>query len=212
MVHVPGSKGNTKSKILKSRNYDDALIESINFKKSLSSNQYEDFESVEMTLLNGFIIYNRYINGEHDIKQYQKPLNTPEYIKEQVRAIKEFIKKVQEFRKRSSNEILITDINKEDISKYYGYCENKFQPKTFNKRITELKRFFQYFIDCEDVEMKNPFNNVVKKRLVKKEPKVIYVEREPKPPPIRRQQPIQEEYEEEPLPEKIDYSQYFKLR
>ena len=173
MVHVPGSKGNTKSKILKSRNYDDALIESINFKKSLSSNQYEDFESVEMTLLNGFIIYNRYINGEHDIKQYQKPLNTPEYIKEQVRAIKEFIKKVQEFRKRSSNEILITDINKEDISKYYGYCENKFQPKTFNKRITELKRFFQYFIDCEDVEMKNPFNNVVKKRLVKKEPKVI---------------------------------------
>ena len=173
MVHVPGSKGNTKSKILKSRNYDDALIESINFKKSLSSNQYEDFESVEMTLLNGFIIYNRYINGEHDIKQYQKPLNTPEYIKEQVRAIKEFIKKIQEFRKRSSNEILITDINKEDISKYYGYCENKFQPKTFNKRITELKRFFQYFIDCEDVEMKNPFNNVVKKRLVKKEPKVI---------------------------------------
>ena len=173
MVHVPGSKGNTKSKILKSRNYDDALIESINFKKSLSSNQYEDVESVEMTLLNGFIIYNRYINGEHDIKQYQKPLNTPEYIKEQVRAIKEFIKKVQEFRKRSSNEILITDINKEDISKYYGYCENKFQPKTFNKRITELKRFFQYFIDCEDVEMKNPFNNVVKKRLVKKEPKVI---------------------------------------
>jgi integrase len=173
MVHVPGSKGNTKSKILKSRNYDDALIESINFKKSLSSNQYEDVESVEMTLLNGFVIYNRYINGEHDIKQYQKPLNTPEYIKEQVRAIKEFIKKVQEFRKRSSNEILITDINKEDISKYYGYCENKFQPKTFNKRITELKRFFQYFIDCEDVEMKNPFNNVVKKRLVKKEPKVI---------------------------------------
>ena len=173
MVHVPGSKGNTKSKILKSRNYDDALIESINFKKSLSSNQYEDVESVEMTLLNGFIIYNRYINGEHDIKQYQKPLNTPEYIKEQVRAIKEFIKKIQEFRKRSSNEILITDINKEDISKYYGYCENKFQPKTFNKRITELKRFFQYFIDCEDVEMKNPFNNVVKKRLVKKEPKVI---------------------------------------
>ncbi len=74
MVHIPGSKGNTKSKILKSRTYEDAVIESINFKKSLSSNQFEDIESVEMTLLNGFILYNRYINGEHEIKQYQKPL------------------------------------------------------------------------------------------------------------------------------------------
>jgi integrase len=173
MVHIPGSKGNTKSKILKSRTYEDAVIESINFKKSLSFNQYEEVESVEMTLVNGFIIYTRYINGEHTIKQYQKPLNTPEYIKEQVRAVKEFIKIIQKFRRRSSNEILISDINKEDISNYYEYCENKFQPKTFNKRITELKRFFQYFIECEDVEMKNPFNNVVKKRLVKKEPKVV---------------------------------------
>jgi integrase len=173
MVHIPGSKGNTKSKILKSRTYEDAVIESINFKKSLSSNQYEDNESFEMTLLNSFILYNRYINGEHEIKQYQKPLNTPEYIKEQVRVLKEFIKKIQEFRQRSSNEILISDINKEDVSHYYEYCENKFQPKTFNKRITELKRFFQYLIDCEDVEMKNPFNNVVKKKLIKREPKVI---------------------------------------
>ena len=79
----------------------------------------------------------------YPIKQYQKPLNTPEYIKEQVRAVKEFIKIIQKFTRRSSNEILISDINKEDISNYYEYCENKFQPKTFNKRITELKRFFQ---------------------------------------------------------------------
>ena len=40
MVHIPGTKGNTKSKILKSRTYEDAVIESFNFKKSVCVIKY----------------------------------------------------------------------------------------------------------------------------------------------------------------------------
>jgi len=173
MIHVPGTKGGTKSKMLKSRNYDDAVIESIEFKKSLINNQFEINESFEMTLYNGIILYNRYLNGEHEIKQYQKTVNTTEYINEQLRAIKEFINLIQSVKKISHKQILVSDINKHDVSKYYEYCENNFKPKTFNKRMSELKRFFQYLIDCEELKMTNPFNNVNKKRVVKKEPKTI---------------------------------------
>lgn len=112
------------------------------------------------------------------------------------------------------NEEEVEEVEEEEvIVKPKKVIKEKTKPKPKVKK--------QVIIEESESESEEEEEEVIivkkKREPKKKEPKerIIYVAREPKPPPIRRQPrqpPIQEEYEEEPLQEKIDYSQYFKLR
>ena len=179
MIHVPGTKGNTRSKMLKSRNYDDAIEESILFKKSIVTNQFntpkETTNGNDYSLKGSLIKYYRYLNGNEDLKQRQKVPNTKEYVKEQIRYCKKFIKSVIQHRNTSSDLIHVVSINDEDVSNFYDDYVEEYQPRTFNKMISELKRFFGYLIDIKKIQMTNPFDNCVKKKIKTKNPEIMVV-------------------------------------
>ncbi len=179
MIHVPGTKGNTRSKMLKSRNYDDAIEESIMFKKSIITNQFnipkETTNGNDYSLKGSLIKYYRYLNGNEELKQRQKVPNTKEYVKEQIRYCKRFIKSVIQHRNTSSDLIHVISINDEDVSNFYNDYVEEYQPRTFNKMISELKRFFGYLIDIKKIHMTNPFDNCVKKKIKTKNPEIMVV-------------------------------------
>ena len=179
MLHIPGTKGNTKSKMLKSRNYDDAIQESIIFKKSIIANQFstpkETTNGNDYSLKGSLIKYYRYLNGNEDLKQFKKDQNTNGYIKEQIRYCKKFIKSVIKHREKSSDLIHVDSINDEDVSNFYDDYEKEYQPRTFNKMISELKRFFGYLIDIKKIQMTNPFDNCEKKKIITKNPEIMEV-------------------------------------
>ena len=71
--------------------------------------------------------------------------------------------------KRTKNieALLIKDVTKQDVSNFYQFLNTEYSPKTFNKCFNILKGFFDFLIDIEDVDMKNPFANFTPKVIPK---------------------------------------------
>jgi integrase len=61
----------------------------------------------------------------------------------------------------------IKSINRADVSNFYLWAEAHYGEKTFNKCMAGVKCFFEFLIDIEEIEMRNPFRNYVAKEVVK---------------------------------------------
>ena len=93
VVHIPGSKNSVKSKSLLSRNYEDAVKESMDIIKELKSNDYRDLstdnDSKEYTMIGAILKYNQYLSGEYELKHLIKKVSEG-HRKESLRFIKLF--------------------------------------------------------------------------------------------------------------------------
>ena len=56
-----------------------------------------------------------------------------------------------------------TDIKAKDVSSFYKWAEETYAPNTFNKCFVAVRSFFEFLIDIEDFNMKNPFRKFVPK-------------------------------------------------
>lgn len=168
-VHVPGTKKSVKSKILNSTVYSEAVAEALDFEKLLKSTNYQtalvhEIKENDYSVVDAIIKYNHYLNGESDYAQFKKNV-TNEHRKELIRFCRYFAKTL----KKTKNIELarIREISKQDVSNFYSWAENHYNPKTFNKCLNGVKVFFDFLIDVEDVEMKNPFRKYTRKQIIK---------------------------------------------
>ncbi|WP_348810625.1 tyrosine-type recombinase/integrase [Flavobacterium maritimum] len=168
-IHIPGTKKSVKSKILNSTVYSDAVTEAINFEKHLKSNNYETIvadteEGNDYSVIDSIIKYNHYLNGESEYAQFKKNV-TVEHRKELIRFCKYFAKTLK---KNKNIELTrIKDVSKQDVSNFYSWADNHYNPKTFNKCLNGVKGFFDFLIDVEEIEMKNPFRKYSRKQIPK---------------------------------------------
>lgn len=168
-VHIPGTKKSVKSKILNSKVYSDAVTEAINFEKHLKSNNYETIvadteEGNDYSVIDSIIKYNHYLNGESEYAQFKKKV-TVGHSKELVRFCKYFAKTLK---KNKNIELArIKDVNRQDVSNFYSWAEHHYNPRTFNKCLNGVKGFFDFLIDVEEIEMKNPFRKYSRKQIPK---------------------------------------------
>jgi integrase len=172
IVTVPNSGGQQVTKLLQAENYDDAVIESIDFKRQLEKLKYQMVnEKVEIrnspnayNLVTAILKYYQYLTGDSGYLHLKKNLSEA-YIKEVIRYCKLFalvLKKTQNI-----ETLLVKDVSKQDVSKFYQYLYSTYSPKTFNKCFNSLKGFFDFLIVIEDVGMKNPFANFTPKVISK---------------------------------------------
>jgi len=59
--------------------------------------------------------------------------------------------------------IYTTDIETIDVSNFYKWADEQYSEKTFNKCFIAIKAFFNFLIEIENIEMKNPFRTYVSK-------------------------------------------------
>ena len=163
--------GKHKSKILVATEYDDAVIEAINFKKGLEQLTNHTSDSLvgnDYDLATGIVKYQMYLNGDSEYQQYNKNL-TPKYIKETIGFLVQFHDSVRENRK--IDWIKPPQINRADVSYFFGKMKGKYQPKSVNNIIQALTTFFDFLIDKEDIIMKNYFKECaslpVHKKIIK---------------------------------------------
>jgi integrase len=159
VVHIPGSKNSVKSKSLLSRNYEDAVKESMDIIKELKSNDYIDLttdnDSKEYTMIGAILKYNQYLSGEYELKHLIKKVSEG-HRKESLRFIKLFCNVLTS---NHNFEIMrVRDVSVKDVSRFYESMESHYAPRTFNKCMISLKSFFNFLIEIEKVEMKNPFS------------------------------------------------------
>lgn len=168
-VHIPGTQKSVKSKILKSKVYSDAVIEAINFEKYLKATNYQTIvvdskQGNDYSVIDSIIKYNHYLNGESEYAQFKKNI-TDGHRKELIRFCKYFAKTLK---KNKNIELArIKDVSKQDVSNFYSWAENHYNPKTFNKCLNGVKGFFDFLIDIEEIEMKNPFRKYSRKQVRK---------------------------------------------
>ena len=159
VVHIPGTKNSTKIKTLISKNYEEAVKESIDIIKELKSNDYRDLttdnDSKEYTMIGAIIKYNQYLSGEYELKHLIKKVSEG-HRKESLRFIKLFCNVLKS---HHNFEIMrVRDVSVKDVSRFYESMESHYAPRTFNKCMISLKSFFNFLIEIEKVEMKNPFS------------------------------------------------------
>ncbi|MBD0725367.1 hypothetical protein B6A10_09270 [Flavobacterium sp. L1I52] len=168
-VHVPGTQRSVKSKILKSKVYSEAVIEAINFEKHLKETNYQTIvvdstQGNDYSVVDSVIKYNHYLNGDSEYAQFKKNI-TDEHRKELIRFCKYFVKTLKKNKNIETTRII--DVSRQDVSNFYTWAENHYSPKTFNKCMNGVKGFFDFLIDIEEIEMKNPFRKYSRKQVGK---------------------------------------------
>jgi integrase len=166
-IHVPGTGSGVKTKFLTATEYEDAVLETIQFQKELSSNCYTRvIEKTDIGTdynIGGAIIkYHQYLSGKSSYAHLKKDVSKG-YIDETIRYCKLFAKNLK--KTRDIRTTRVTDIQKTDVANFYKWAEGLYAEKTFNKCLNSVKSFYEFLIDVEEIEMRNPFRNFVTKTL-----------------------------------------------
>ena len=164
-VHVPGTDKDIKSKMLSATNYEDAVAETIEFEKELKSNGYETIkpkadEGNDYSVTGAIMKFDYYLRGESEYAHLRKNV-TKGHIDEMFRFCRFFANSLKQ--KYDIQRMRIVDVSQQDVADFYVWAEEHYAPKTFNKCLAGLKAFFDFLIEVEEVEMKNPFRNYVRK-------------------------------------------------
>lgn len=166
--------GKHKSKILVATEYDDAVIEALNFKKGLEQQPNLPSDSIvgnDYDLATGIVKYQMYLNGDSEYQQYNKNL-TPKYVRETIGFLVQFHDSIRENRNVVS--IKPTHVSRKDISYFYGKTRSKYKSnKSVNNIIQALTTFFDFLIEKEDIKIKNYFKECTSLPVQKKTIKTI---------------------------------------
>lgn len=165
-IHVPGTKNATKSFYLEAKNYNDAIIECALIEKELIQNGFEKVKQIDSVNLTDYSIgdalvkYREYMSGESKYAHLKKNL-TQEHIDECVRFCWKLVENVA--LTKNIKRTRPTDIKIEDVSNFYKWAEQNYSSTTFNKCFKAIRTFFEFLIEVENIEMKNPFRKFVPK-------------------------------------------------
>ena len=165
-IHIPGTKHGVKSVFLEAVNYNDAILECAHIEKELIKNGFEKNKQTYSEVLTDYNIgdavvkYREYMSGESKFAHLKKNVSQG-HIDESVRFCWKFIENLS--LTKNIKRTRPTDIKTEDVSNFYIWSEKNYSPKTFNKCFIALRAFFEFLIEIENIEMKNPFRKFITK-------------------------------------------------
>jgi len=165
-IHIPGNSKSIRTKFLIANNYNNAVAECVDFERELKSNGYERMAvtfsqtSTDYNIGDAVIKYREYMSGKSKFAHLKKNVSE-EHIDECVRYCKKFVENLS--LTKNLKRTRPTDILTEDVSNFYVWAEENYSSKTFNKCFIALRTFFEFLIEIENIEMKNPFRKFVPK-------------------------------------------------
>ena len=166
-IHVPGTKNSSKSFYLEAVNYNDAIIECALIEKELIQNGFEKVKQTDSEILTDYSIgdavvkYREYMEGKSKYAHLKKNISQ-EHIDESIRFCWYFIENVA--LSKNIKRTRPSDIKIEDVSNFYIWADEQYSDKYFNKCFIAIRAFFEFLIDIENIDMKNPFRNFVTKK------------------------------------------------
>ena len=165
-IHIPGNSKSVRTKFLEAENYNDAVAECVDFERELKSNGYErtiatfSETSTDYSIGDAVVKYREYMSGESKFAHLKKNVSQG-HIDESVRYCWLLVENVA--LRKNVKRTRPTDIDINDVSNFYKWAEEKYAPKTFNKVLIAVRAFFEFLIDIENIDMKNPFRKYVPK-------------------------------------------------
>ena len=165
-IHIPGDSASVRTKFLEADNYNDAVAECVDFERELKSNGYERTNvtfsetSTDYNIGDAVVKYREYMSGESKFAHLKKNV-TSNHVDESIRFCWKFLENVA--LTKNIKRTRPSDIKIEDVSNFYLWLENNYSARTINKCLIAVKAFFEFLIEVENINMRNPFRKYVRK-------------------------------------------------
>jgi integrase len=178
-ANVPGTKNQRKTKKLKTRNVEEAIIQAIEFNRQVKEgthqiieNKVEKFEIIKeeqsqtqpKLLIHAMARYIGWLHNEgvpaHRIRE-----RSGEHIKDVERAFKRLAECLKG-KGYDLHNLSIDDLNDAMVGVVFSYLEEKkFSPRNFNKTIGYYTSFLKWYADEYNQPIKNFFERINRKKL-----------------------------------------------
>ncbi len=166
VIKIANAGGKKRTRILKSLELDDAIIELLDFKKEVNNDSYgqTDRNETPQLLIECIAMYIDYIN-DNNVPYHLKKHLSKSYIK----TIKSFLNSLLYFLEDNGYNMNILKIEKIDddvVGEYSKYLERKqYKNPTYNSKIKSLRTFYNYLIEEKDYSIKNVWKKVTLKSI-----------------------------------------------
>ena len=181
---VPGTKNTRKTKNLKTRNYEEAVQEAIQFHKEVKNKlpeqnlnfrfqqpkEQHNFQPSLSTdspklFLESIAKYIAQLRGEN-VPKHLKVERTEDYLKDVERHFERMVLALQEAG-IDTHILSVTQVNDHIVGVIYNYLleVKKYSNRTFNKAIGYYSSFISWYIDEYNVTLRNPFRKVKRKKI-----------------------------------------------
>jgi len=163
VVRIPNSGYDRRTKILVARNFEDAVLEFVNFKKEVKNPFTNSIKTIKPAKTNLLIeLMTKYIDFMNDEK-------VPHHMKKHlthshIQTTKVFLQDLAKFLKTNGynlKTIELKAITDAVVGKYCEFLEGKdYSNYTYNAKIKALRTFYNYLIEKEDYVIKNVWKKV----------------------------------------------------
>jgi len=176
-VSVPGTKNERRTKILDTRDLDEAIIQAIAFKQEVKGNKINtpvateiknekkpEEQNIPRLLIHVMARYIGWLNNEN-VRSYRVRVRSNEHIKDIERAFRVLAECLKNNGYNLST-VTIDDINDEMIDDVCTYLKSKqFANRTFNKYINYYSSLLKWYSKAYNLNTKNWFEDIERKRL-----------------------------------------------
>ncbi|MBL7921700.1 MAG: hypothetical protein JNJ40_15405 [Bacteroidia bacterium] len=172
-VYIPGSAGRAKTKVLDTKDENEAIKQALAFREEMERCNYSNKISitktqVPRTIVEGMAYYISYLNNETPHEQEHKQ-RSKGHLNEVERYFKYFVHYL-EMQEIISTSLRIEKLDKDIVGKLKSYLleEKNFAPKTYNKFIGTMRVFMDFLIEEFEFGIKNPFKGFKRLKTEKK--------------------------------------------
>ena len=164
VFYIPGIK-KTKTRVLETRNLDEAIIQTIEFEKYLKENHYELQYAGEKVrkpqlLVDCMASYFDYMNNEN-IPAHRHKVRSKGHISEIERYFRYFIDCLKK-NQIEYKSLFVYEIDDRILGIFHNYLleDKNYSNVSYNKVITILRSFYNYLIEEGYYVHRNPFNRM----------------------------------------------------
>ena len=146
--------------------YADALVEGIEFRRRIENGVEETTPNrFKMNIAEALVYFDQYLKGETQYAHLKKEVSD-KHRKELIKYCTLFAKSLKN--NHNLRKMKPGDVRNNDVSIFYRELGIKYpNPKTFNKVLTSITSFYKFLIEIEELYIKNPFKNCVRKQVLK---------------------------------------------
>ena len=118
----------------------------------------------KMNIAEALVYFDQYLKGETQYAHLKKEVSD-KHRKELIKYCTLFAKSLKN--NHNLRKMKPGDVRNNDVSIFYRQLEIKYpHPKTFNKVLTSITSFYKFLIEIEELDIKNPFKNCVRKQVL----------------------------------------------
>ena len=182
VVYEPNSY-KRRVKVLKTKDIDVAIKEAVQFREEVKSGKYQNNEikneiikpeeKAPLTLIESMTYYISHLSGERGPAHTLHVRST--HHRNDVQNNMVMFAQVIKQNGVDPAKLSVYDITQNMIGYFHDYLWNtkKYKPKTYNRCINNVSGLFTYLNKFEGQNIRNPFDTVIRKRPIQKEPTFI---------------------------------------